>query len=339
MSGARELDLRLPAPWAAHTRCWMAWPSGTARWSGELDAARRTIAELAMAVAEFEPVTMLARPEQTAGVSLYLRPGIPVLPIAHDDVRVRDILPTFLIGSGDRLSAVLFRYDGWGSLWPDHAQDARLAERLAEHLGAAPRRAGITLYGSLLHQDGEGTALLSAGPLLDLVRNPGMREADLEAELAALLGIEKVIWLPHLLTPSVPQREPEAPYCFLRPGVVLASVAADPSDPLHDPLQANLAVLQAAEDARGRKLEVVTVPLPASAREAGMGYTSLYHANGALLLPGFAEPADKTALRAVSAAMTDHTVVQVDVSGLLSGSCGIYALTREQPEVATAAQG
>lgn len=339
MSGARDERLRLPAPWAPHVRCWMAWPTGAARWGAALDAARTGIAELAAAVAEFEPVTMIARPEQTAGVSLYLRSGIPVLPLAHDDVRVRDTLPMFVVGPDERLTGVVFRYDGWGSMWPDHAHDARVAERLADHLGASAHRAGITLYGSLLHHDGEGTALLSAGPLLDLTRNPGLRETDLEAELAQLLGIEKVIWLPHLPTPGTPQREPEAPYCFLRPGVVLASVAADPSDPAHDALQANLATLQAAEDAKGRRLEVVTVPLPASARGAGMGYASLYHANGAVLLPGFADPADKVALRAVSAAVTDRTVVQIDVSALLPGGCGIYALTREQPEVAAAAPG
>ncbi len=339
MSGARDERLRLPAPWAPHARCWMAWPTGTARWGPALDAARTAIAELAAAVAEFEPVTMIARPEQTAGVSLYLRSGIPVLPLPHDDVRVRDTLPAFVVGPDDRLSAVVFRYDGWGSIWPDHAHDARLAERLADHLGTTARRAGITLYGSLLHHDGEGTALLSAGPHLDLSRNPGLRESDLEAELGELLGIEKVIWLPHLLPPSAPQREPEAPYCFLRPGVVLASVAADPADPAHEALEANLATLRAAEDARGRRLEVVTVPLPASARSAGMSYASLYHANGALLLPGFADPTDKAALRAVSAAVTDRTVVQIDVSALLPGGCGIYALTREQPEIAAPGPG
>lgn len=333
MSGARDERLRLPAPWAPHVRCWMAWPTGAARWGPALDAARTAIAELAEAVAEFEPVTMLARPEQTAGVSLYLRSGISVLPLALDDVRVRDTLPVFAVGPDERLTGVVFRYDGWGSMWPDHEQDARLAERLADHLGVPARRAGITLYGSLLHHDGEGTALLSAGPLLDLTRNPGLRETDLEVELNRRLGIEKVIWLPHLLAADGPQREPEAPYCFLRPGVVLASVAADPADPAFDALQANLATLQEAEDAKGRRLEVVTVPLPASARGAGMGYTSLYHANGALLLPAFADPADKVALRAVSAIVTERTVVQVDVSALLPGGCGIYALTREQPEI------
>lgn len=339
MSRARDEGWRLPAPWAPHTRCWMAWPTGTARWGPALDAARTAIAELAEAVAEFEPVTMLARPEQTAGVSLYLRPGIPVLPLAHDDVRVRDTLPTFVVGTEDRLTGVVFRYDGWGNMWPDHAQDARLAERLIDHLGMASRRAGITVYGSLLHHDGDGTALLSAGPHLDLTRNPGLRERDLEDELARLVGIEKVIWLPHLLAPGGPQREPEAPYCFLRPGVVLACVAADPADPMHDALQANLAALQGAADAKGRRLEVVTVPLPASTRHSGMSYASLYHANGALLLPAFADPADKAALRAVGAVVTDRTVVQVDMSALLPGGCGIYALTREQPEVAATVPG
>ena len=66
--------------WAPHARCWMAWPCREAPWGGGLDEARRAYAEVAQAIARFEPVTMIARPELVAMASLYCGPGITTLP-------------------------------------------------------------------------------------------------------------------------------------------------------------------------------------------------------------------------------------------------------------------
>ena len=108
----------------------------------------------------------------------------------------------------------------------------------------------------------------------------------------------------------------------------------DANDPDHAGLAANLETLRAASDARGQKLEVLTVPLPRRARGAERpvpSYTSLYLANGGVVLPAFNDPADKMAFRTVSGALPDRSVVQVDMSGLVPGGGSIYAVTREQP--------
>ena len=83
----------MPPDWAAHTRCWMAWPCREAPWGGELEEARRAYAEVAQLIARFEPVTMIVRPELVAMASLYCGPGITVLPMPHDDSWVRDTGP------------------------------------------------------------------------------------------------------------------------------------------------------------------------------------------------------------------------------------------------------
>src|SRR3712207_6369079 len=90
----------MPAEWAPHSRCWMAWPCRSDLWGDRLPAARKAYAEAAQAIAEFEPVTMLARPELVAEASLHCGQGIPVASMAYDDSWVRDTGPTFVTASG-----------------------------------------------------------------------------------------------------------------------------------------------------------------------------------------------------------------------------------------------
>ena len=80
----------MPPEWAPHARCWMAWPCRAELWGDRLAAARQAYAEVAKAIAEFEPVTMIARPELAAEASLQCGQGISVLPLEHDDCWTRD---------------------------------------------------------------------------------------------------------------------------------------------------------------------------------------------------------------------------------------------------------
>src|SRR5690349_15887891 len=53
---------RMPAEWAPHERCLMAWPTRRELWGSTWDAARREYTAVAHAIAGFEPVTMVVAP-------------------------------------------------------------------------------------------------------------------------------------------------------------------------------------------------------------------------------------------------------------------------------------
>ena len=57
-----QAGFSMPAEWEPHARCWMAWPCRDSLWGDGMNAARLAYAEVARAIARFEPVTMLARP-------------------------------------------------------------------------------------------------------------------------------------------------------------------------------------------------------------------------------------------------------------------------------------
>jgi agmatine deiminase len=53
-----DLGFSMPAEWATHQGCWMAWPKRLELWQEHLDAAPQDYARVAQAIARFEPVTM-----------------------------------------------------------------------------------------------------------------------------------------------------------------------------------------------------------------------------------------------------------------------------------------
>ena len=122
--------------WAPHARCWMAWPCREAPWGGGLDEARRAYAEVAQAIARFEPVTMVARPELVAMASLYCGAGITTCRCRTTTAGSATLAPAFVRNAAGELAGVTWAFNGWGELHADYAQDADLARRILEHVGA-----------------------------------------------------------------------------------------------------------------------------------------------------------------------------------------------------------
>lgn len=93
-------------------------------------------------------------------------------------------------------------------------------------------------------------------------RNPGMTKAEIEAELRSTLGVSTIIWLPRGLAADTDTNgHVDNIACFARPGVVLLSWTDDDADEQHARSVEALRVLEAARDARGRRLTVIKLPL------------------------------------------------------------------------------
>ncbi len=222
MSTPREQGFVMPPEWAPHERCWMAWPCRAEHWGDRLGAARQAYADVAKAIAVFEPVTMVARPELTAEASLQCGQGVSVLPLEYDDAWIRDTAPTFVRNGEGLLAGIDWHFNGYGQRSPEYAHDAALAERICRRLKVPRFEAPIVFEGGALQVDGEGTGLVCAASVLDPQRNPGRSQAEIEAVLRDHLGLETVIWLAQGLVDDATGGHVDNLACFAAPGVVLA---------------------------------------------------------------------------------------------------------------------
>lgn len=322
----------MPAEWAPHAGCWMAWPCREALWGEGLAAARQAYASVARAVARFEPVTMIVdsvlAADQCGG-------SVSVVEMAQDDSWTRDTGPTFVVDDAGRVAGVDWRFNGWGEVYPEHAKDAAMAATVLDHLDMRRYEAPFVLEGGAVHVDGAGTALATEQCLLDPARNPGRSRAEVEALLGDYLGSTHVVWLDEGLADDETAGHIDNVACFARPGVVLLLAASDPSLANHAPLAAAFERLRSAQDARGAPLEVVRVEQP---RERSgpdgllsLSYINFYLANGAVIMPAFDDPADEPARAAVAAAFPEREVVQLPALPIVHGGGGIHCITQQQP--------
>src|SRR5262249_19612253 len=127
----------MPAEWERHSRCWMAWPCREDVWGEHLDAAHAAYADVARAIAEFEPVTLVCNPADVAEASLILGNGTPidVVSMEIDDSWMRDSGPTFLLDRNGHLAGAHWRFNAWGQKYQPYGRDAIIAKQILKHVG------------------------------------------------------------------------------------------------------------------------------------------------------------------------------------------------------------
>ena len=336
MSRPADDGFSLPAAWAPHSRCWLAWPTRAETWGEHMDLVREAYSEIANAIARFEPVTFIAKPKNVAEVSLSTGTGVGTLSLAHDDSFLYDMGPRFVTDGKGVVAGVSWKWNAWGNRYPDHQRDAAVAESLLAHLGLKHYAAPMVLEGGAFDADGEGTLIASETALLNANRNPELGRAEVERHLAEYLGARKVIWLAGALAGDPAGGLIDNVTCFVRPGMVLALSTSDSADVNHAALQDNIARLKAASDAKGRSLEVVEIEQPRSRQtEAGrrlpLSYTSLYLANGAAIVPAFEDPQDKQAFEIYGRLFAGREIVPVPAREIAFGGAGLRAIALGQP--------
>ena len=330
------MSFRMPAEWEPHERCLMAW-TGAEKWGKHLEAARRSYAEVANAIAAFEPLTMLVNTEDAAGARRALTSDIEIMEIPFEYAWTRDSGPIVVIdGEGNR-AGIDFRFNSWGEKFLPYERTAASTEAVLADFGIERIESPMVLEGGAITVDGQGTLITTEQCLLNANRNPEMSREDIERELCNTLGIEKVIWLPWGITDDwVTDGHVDAVCTFARPGVVLAQTCDDPTDPDYERLATNLAMLGEATDATGRKLNVIELPPMPSGKMDGHSvptiYANIYIANGGVIVPIGESPSDEDAIAILEDAFPDREVIGVPGTLLSYAGGGPHCVTMQIPE-------
>ena len=229
----------MPAEWEPHTRTWMAVPPPGGYVATHDPAALAAWLATANAVAEFEPVTLLAHASTVDQVRGRCRLGVDVVEAALDDGWLRDSGPTFVVDDADgSLAAVQWVFNAWGGI-QEHALDARLGAVVAERAGVPTVPSPLVNEGGGICVDGEGTVIVTETVQLHERRNPGWTRQQVEDELARTIGATTVIWLERGLMGDMQQYRPEVGTnghvdvlaAFVRPGTVVVPRSAGPVAP------------------------------------------------------------------------------------------------------------
>jgi agmatine deiminase len=327
----------MPAEWAPHAGCWMAWPNRIELWREHIEGARDDYARVAQAIARFEPVTMIADLPQVAEASRRCGSTVKVVPIPIDDSWLRDSAPAFLKDSLGKRAAAVFTFNAWGNKYQPNDQDAAVGERIAALSGLPVYRSKLVVEGGGFLSDGEGTLITAETCVLNPNRNPSMSKADAETELRKMLGVKKVIWLPGDSSDTETDGHVDGYIAYVKPATLLFEVVADPTDPRYALMAENRKVLERETDARGRRFELLPIAeAPRSAAPSGQSgfcrsYVNLYIANGAIIVPAYGVKEDVGVFETLRRAFPDREVVPVPLKDLFRGGGGIHCITQQEP--------
>jgi agmatine deiminase len=329
--------MRMPAEWAPHEACLMAWPTRTELWGEVYAEAKAEYAAVAQAIAQFEPVMMVARPGQAAEAAAACGDGVRIIEIPIDDSWLRDCGPIIARADDGERAGIDFRFNSWGERFLPYDADNAVSEHLLKHLGIERVPSPMVLEGGAISVDGEGTLITTEQCLLHPNRNPGLTRAEIEDELKSRLGVTKVIWLPWGGADDLHTDGHVDGVCvFIGPGRVAAQGCEDPHSPDYSRMAANQEVLERSTDASGRKLEVIEVPPGPWVDVAGdstcVGYVNFYIANGGVVVPLAGVPdRDEQALAIIRAALPDRQAVGVIARVIAFGGGGVHCITQQLP--------
>lgn len=336
----------MPAETAPHARTWMAFPR-EGYTLGESVAERETgyaaWVEVAHAITEFEPVTMVVDPTETRRARQMLDPSIELLEAPLDEFWMRDMGPTFVIDPERPgvLGAVDWVFNGWGAPdWSEWEKSSQIARVVADSIGAETISSLLVTEGGGLHVDGMGTVLLTDTVQLDPRRNPHADRARVEAEMARTIGATRAVWLSRGLTRDYDEfgtsGHVDIVATFAAPDHILLHEQQDASHPDARVSALLRNELQAAFDSDGRQLRITSLPAPATLRDdvgfVDWSYVNHLVVNDGVIACGFGEAhADARARSILSEAYPGRKVVTVDARPLFSHGGGIHCITQQEP--------
>ncbi|MEO6215812.1 MAG: agmatine deiminase family protein [Sphingomonas sp.] len=316
-----------PPEWAPHTAVWIGFPSHPGLWEDDLEPARAEVVAFARAVhadGRGERVLLVAADEEAASAARAMAgDSAEIVVEPFGDIWLRD---TAAIIAGDG-RARDFRFNGWGGKY-DLPGDDTIGHRLAAGQQIADEARAWILEGGAIDGDGTGLVVTTEQCLLNPNRNPGLSRPDIEARLAADLGYTRVIWLGEGLMHDHTDGHVDNLARFVAPGRLAIPVPAedDPNSEVY---------LQAARDAAGHDVEIVSLPSPGRVLRDGeiipASYMNFYIGNAAVVVPQYGAANDAAAVAAIQALFPDRMAVGLHADAILTGGGSFHCISQQIP--------
>ena len=338
-------QLRLPAEWEPQAGVLLTWPHPHGMWSQDLDQVHDAFVGIARAIARFQPLVIgchdvascerIERDLEAAGVDLS-RVCLALCP--SDDIWVRDHGP-ITVYQGNQPRLLDFGFNGWGGKYA-HALDDAVPRRLRASgcFGAAElERIEFILEGGSIESDGEGTILTTRRCLTTDTRNAGMSCEQIEAQLRARLGAERVLWIERgELDGDDTDGHIDMLVRFCDARTLAYTRCDDPSDSHFAELAAMEAEVKALRSRDGEPYRLIPLPWPrpAFARDGHrlpLSYANFLILNGAVLVPQYGDPADALALEALRPAFPDRELAGVYALPLIQQHGSVHCASMQLP--------
>ncbi len=353
-STPKQDGFRAPGEFEPKAGCWLTWPERPDTWRLGAKPAQKIFANVAVAIAQSEPVTVAVSARQWLNARAMLTGHVRVVEMANNDSWLRDSGPNFVINDQGEVRGVDWTFNAYGGhdggLYSPWDLDDLVARKVLECERFDRYRSSLIAEGGGLQSDGQGTVITTEQCLLNRNRNAHLGKAEVERQLCEYLGADQVIWLPRGFALDETDGHIDDICCFVRPGVVALSWTDDLDDPQYEIVREAEDILRSTRDAKGRSLQVHRIhhPLPIEmtaeesagvdhvdstwARPAGnriaSSYINYYPGNSVVIVPEFDSPLDDKAKSALAELFPGHKIEGIQNSReILLGGGNVACIT------------
>ena len=324
--------LYVPPEEGRHELTFMQWPNSRAVYDDKwwLADVQGTIADVANAISDFEPVVLQADKRHHRAIRKLVSDQVELWDIPTEDLWARDSGPLTAFRDNQRVVSHI-QFNGWGGKQKDR-HDARVAERAAAALGFDVVPSGVIGECGGVEHDGHGLLMAHESSWVNRNRNPGMSRDAIEAGLLAAYGAVRMIWSEGVYGEDITDYHIDSLARFTGAGRVLVNMPQeiDPYDPFHLAAQDTLAALRKAG------LSVDVIPEPNRRRVDDLdfvaSYANYYACNGAVIMAQFGDSeTDQEAQAAMARHYPGREIVALNVDALGEIGGGIHCATQQLP--------
>ena len=290
-----------------------------------------TIADIANAVAAFQPVAVLADVSHHATARKRLSSQVMLWGVPTDDLWARDSGPIVLRDGAGNRAVRNIRFNGWGGR-QDHTNDGKIATRMAERLGFDLLPSVLQGEAGGVEQDGHGLLIAHESSWVHENRNPGLSRDAVGAALLDAYGADRILWSPGLKDEDITDYHIDSLLRLTGPGRALINMPATSyaDDPFH------IAASQTLDMAKAAGLDVDVIYEPSRRRIRSVdfvaSYANYYVCNGAVIAAQFGDAdADAAAKAALVRHYPGREVITLNVDALGEIGGGIHCATHEVP--------
>ncbi|NUQ24548.1 MAG: agmatine deiminase family protein [Saprospiraceae bacterium] len=326
---------RLPAEWEPQSAVQFTFPHADSDWAESLEEVIPCFVECITQVSRFEKVVVVcADVDKTRALIQNARQdNLRLVALPSNDTWARDHGAITVEENGQPV-LLDFMFNGWGLKFAADKDNLITAGLWQQGVfGHTPRRvAGLVFEGGGIESDGQGTLLTTAECLLSPNRNPHLSQKEIEAQLADLLGAERVMWLHHgYLAGDDTDSHIDTLARFCRVDTIAYAKCTDVSDEHYGELAKMEAELQ--------QMPYKLVPLPwPDACYADDGhrlpatYANFLIINGAVLVPTYGVAQDGEALRVLQGCFPDREVIGINCRALIEQHGSLHCISMQFPE-------
>ena len=336
----QKQGFRMPAEWEPMAATWLGWPVFENReelWGDHYQAVCADFALLAQTIAKYQRCIVTAYEPLAQQARALCGPTVTVVALAVEDNWLRDCGPIILVNE-DTVSqmAAAFEFNAWGEKYTPYDGCTKLADDIAALAQIPVVRSKMVLEGGSFYVDGQGTLLTTESCLLHPNRNPGMTRGQIELELIRMLGVQKIIWIPGYPPEVETNGHVDGIASFIAPGKILFNLPDPDMGEYYQLMLENRRVLEQATDARGRRFEILDMPVPRNANTYGSArfcdsYANYILVNGAVISTAFNVPQDELARQVFAQAFPDRVVELIPVDKISLGGGATHCSTQQHP--------